>query len=166
MRVYSFRRIFIFYPKISAHCSLFFEEVLVCLVSSNNTVEDRKKKLYCRTKRVLQTSFRSGSFFIPKKLSPRCVGKEPTDHFFNKSCKSAKISCLLFQQYDRRTSEMVSELEKRIEMKMGLSSINHIVCTLSISCRRQGTRSGTYTLADYLKIGSGQSVRTSPAARG
>ena len=31
----------------------------------------------------LQTSFRSASFFIPKKMSPLCVGKAPTDHFFN-----------------------------------------------------------------------------------
>ena len=45
---------------------------------------------------LLQTSFRSASFFIPKKLSPLCVGKVPTDHFFNKIA-DVKIT-LLFNE--------------------------------------------------------------------
>ena len=116
--------------------------------SLNNPVVDRKfSKSYCRRKRVLQTSFRSGSFFIPKKLSPHCVWKEPTEHFFSKSSKSAKISHLflisilwimVLNAFCLRLNHMIDRWKRASKWRWELSSINHIVCTLSISPWRQG----------------------------
>ena len=88
-----------------------------------------KIKLFLQMKRVpLQTSFRSASFFIPKKMSPLCVGKAPTDHFFNEIADT-KITLLFNAIYktkvcvflcfclnnDRQTPDLESDDEQKWE---------------------------------------------------
>ena len=146
------------FPQISFHCSLFCEEILIKVTFSQFS----KSLLYCRKEK--ETSFRSGSFFIPKKLSPHCVWKEPTDHFFSKSSKSAKISHLflisilwimVLNASCLRLNNMIDiPLRWKRASKWRWDSV--ALTTLSVLCQLapggRGSHTGTYTRADYLEI--------------